>query len=462
MASRTDQLQSYQFMTQRVISALVMRETDPRQSPLRRGIGAIFVGLMIAVMTAAGFGVYGLLTKVGGNDWQTSGAVVIEKESGASYVYLNGVLHPTLNYASALLAAGGVGQAAPSVFRVAANSLLSVPRGSTVGIPNAPNSLPAADKEIGLPWSMCVVPGVDPQGHPITTVDLAVSLAPTGAQALTDQVLLVKDADTSETFMIWHGTRHLVQRSQVTLAKLFGAVAASTVGSAFINSLVRGSDVAPVQVTNYGQQSSAIPGRDNGNVLEVTTGSGKQDYVVLDNGLVPLNPFQVLLLEAIHPDLKPVPVDAVPRSGQQPATGPDADLPSNVPQLQAVSANDLICASTTNAQASPTLSVGGSMSGLDKALPTTGSSAAGAPLAERILIPGGRVAVVRALGAPNDPTTNYFVITDIGMRYPVSTPAVLTMLGYASTQAVDVPVELVSRIPAGPTLDPAAALAAAQ
>src|SRR5215510_10773577 len=105
MATRRDQLQSYQFLTQRVISALVMRETDPRQSPLRRGIGAVFVGLMIAVMTAAGFGVYGLLTKVGGNDWKTQGAVVVEKECGASYVYLNGKLYPALNYASALIAA---------------------------------------------------------------------------------------------------------------------------------------------------------------------------------------------------------------------------------------------------------------------------------------------------------------------------------------------------------------------
>src|SRR5689334_1056439 len=103
MASRRDQLQSYQFLTQRVISAFVMRETDPAQSPLRRGIGAVFAGLMIAVMVGAGFGVYGLLTKIGSNNWKANGAIVVEKETGATYVYNGGELHPMLNFTSALL-----------------------------------------------------------------------------------------------------------------------------------------------------------------------------------------------------------------------------------------------------------------------------------------------------------------------------------------------------------------------
>src|ERR1700710_1689169 len=123
MASRRDQLQSHQFRTQRVISALVMRETDPAQSPLRRGIGAVFAGLMIAVMIGAGYGVYGLLTKTGASDWKTDGAVVIEKDTGASYVYRGGQLHPMLNYASALLVAGTT---AHEVFREPAAALNGV------------------------------------------------------------------------------------------------------------------------------------------------------------------------------------------------------------------------------------------------------------------------------------------------------------------------------------------------
>src|SRR5262245_59954113 len=98
MASRRDQLHSYQFLIQRVISAFVMQETDPAQSPLRRGVGAVFAGTMISLLVAAGFGVVGLGSKVGGADWRADGAVIIEKETGASFVFLAGRLHPTLNY----------------------------------------------------------------------------------------------------------------------------------------------------------------------------------------------------------------------------------------------------------------------------------------------------------------------------------------------------------------------------
>jgi hypothetical protein len=61
MASKKDQLQSYQFLVQRFVSALVMRETDPAQMPFRRLAGAAFASVMVAVLALAGVGIYGLL-----------------------------------------------------------------------------------------------------------------------------------------------------------------------------------------------------------------------------------------------------------------------------------------------------------------------------------------------------------------------------------------------------------------
>src|SRR5262245_31048608 len=106
-----------------------MRETDPRQSPLRRGVGAVFAGVMVTVLAGAGFGVYGLISKVGGDGWRTPGAVVVERETGATYVYLNDTLYPTLNLASAMLAGG---QPNPTVHRVASASLAKVGRGNPI------------------------------------------------------------------------------------------------------------------------------------------------------------------------------------------------------------------------------------------------------------------------------------------------------------------------------------------
>src|ERR1044071_2646345 len=115
MATRRDQLHSYQFLVQRVISAFVMREADPPQSPLRRGVGAVFAGIMVTIILAAGCGVWGIFNKIGGDQWATNGSVVVEKETGATFVYFDGRLHPTLNYTSALLAAG---RPNPAVFQV--------------------------------------------------------------------------------------------------------------------------------------------------------------------------------------------------------------------------------------------------------------------------------------------------------------------------------------------------------
>src|SRR5690348_713408 len=146
-----------------------MRETDPAQSPLRRGVGAAFAGAMITIILAAGFAVFGLITKTGSGKWQVEGAVVVEKESGAAFLYHQGVLNPMANYASAVLASS---QAPPPVFRESRNSLSGVPRGVLRGIPNAPNSLPDPGKLIGAPWTMCAVPGTDTTGRATTSTAL--------------------------------------------------------------------------------------------------------------------------------------------------------------------------------------------------------------------------------------------------------------------------------------------------
>src|SRR5579859_2199027 len=195
MASRRDQIESYQYLTRRVVAAFVTRETDPELSPLRRGVGSLFSGVMVAVVLGAGFGVYGLLTKTGVTSWQEDGTVVVEKETGASYVYRGGTLYPALNYASALLAAG---KAPPVTVPVPARSLVGVHRGTRIGIPGAPNSLPAPALALRGPWSLCTAPG------PVST--LAIGQPDTGGVPLGERGLLVRQGGT--TYLVWHGHRY--------------------------------------------------------------------------------------------------------------------------------------------------------------------------------------------------------------------------------------------------------------
>ncbi|GIF04486.1 type VII secretion protein EccB [Actinoplanes siamensis] len=444
MASRRDQLQSYQFLNQRVISAFVMRETDPAQSPLRRGIGALFGGLMLAILIGAGFGIYGILTKVGTDQWKSDGSVVVERESGASFVYLRGRLNPALNFTSAKLAAG---RANPTVYRVAAKALAGVPRGVTVGIPNAPASLPAAGQQVRLPWAMCLVPGENP-----AAVLLVGAAGPAGAD-LGERGLLVSDGGT-DTELIWHGRKHKIQNSRTTLPALYGAVDPTPVGTAWLNALPAGADIAAVGVQNRGAASRLVPGFTNGQVLAVDVGvDGKQFYLVLDNGLLPISALQRAVLNASFPaDPKNVPVTVVSGAPQlKPAGNAEVQPPETPPTLATVAAGTTACAVTRAAAEAPAISVGGAASALSSAVPTSGASG-GRALADAVGVPAGRFALVRVPGSGG-----YQVVTDLGLRHAVPDADALGRLGYAPGSATVVPTALVNAIPAGVTLDPAAA-----
>jgi type VII secretion protein EccB len=462
MASRRDQLQSYQFLIQRMISAFVMRETDPAQSPLRRGIGAVFGGLMAAILVGAGFGVYGILTKVGGTDWKSDGSVVVERESGASFVYLSGRLNPTLNFASAVLASGKAGQ----VFRVPRKSLSSVPRGLTIGIVGAPDSLPPANQIVGMPWTLCSAAGTDSSGATVATVTLVAGSAPAGARTTgTGQGLLVKDATTGAIFLVANGYRHQIRDTRIVLPALFGAVVTpATVGTSWINGLPAGVAIGPIAVDGRGATSKGVPSRKVGDVLVAQTGSGPQYYLVLDDGVAVITELQKAILDAQFPT-QPIPVsvaaaEGAKRSGRLPTGGGEAAPPEAPPKLdtQPTAPSEPVCARSNDAKSAPQISVGGTVASIEAGVPTIGRSSDGTSLADRVVVPAGRIAVVRVLPSIGATSGAYAIVTDAGLRYSVPGANVLQMLGYSPEQAVDVPASLVSRIPAGPLLDPAAAL----
>jgi type VII secretion protein EccB len=459
VASRRDQLQSYQFLTQRVISAFVMRETDPAQSPLRRGIGAVFVGLMVAVMVAAGYGVVGLLTKSGSKNWKTDGAVVIEKETGASFLYTSGVLHPMLNFTSALLASG---KPASAVFRIASNSLTGTPRGSMLGIAGAPDSLPARNKELKLPWTLCSIPTTG--GTRTTTVTLVVGQGPRGAQDVGAQGLLVTDPANTAEYLIWQNRRYLLRSPTIVVQALFGAANPTKVGKAWLNAVPEGSDIGTIPVGDRkGQPSTRVPNHNVGDLLSAQNGTGKQFYVVLDDGLAPINVLQEDIFTAQY-SVQPIAigineVTTVPQSTQLKAPTGDTAPPATPPHLVSqTAAGQMMCATTHNTTSPPTVSTGGDIDQPGPGTATGSTSDSGTSLADRVVVPGGHVAVVRAVESPNATTGAYYVVTDVGMRFAVPDDKALQTLGYQPSDAVNVLAGLVLRIPAGPALDPDAAL----
>ena len=136
--------------------------------------------------------------------------------------------------------------------------------------------------------------------------------------------------------------------------------------------------------------------------------------------------------------------------------------PQSAPPLAQPASTDLLCATTASAAAPPEISVGGTVAQLDAATPTGSRSTLGTSLADRVLVPAGRIAVVREAAGADGTGTGAYLVTDTGIRYPVPSDTVLALLGYDPRQAVVVPESLLTRIPAGPSLDPAAATQAAK
>jgi hypothetical protein len=54
VSSRQDQLHSYQYSLQRVVSALVTHDPDPTRSPFRRVGSTALVSVLIAILALGG------------------------------------------------------------------------------------------------------------------------------------------------------------------------------------------------------------------------------------------------------------------------------------------------------------------------------------------------------------------------------------------------------------------------
>jgi type VII secretion protein EccB len=458
--SRQDQLHSYQYSLQRVVAALVTHEPDPHRSPLRRAGTTALVSLVIAALAVGGAAVYGLLTGHSNVTLQDESAVFLEKGTGARYVFRasDGRLHPVLNYTSGLLAASGT---TPNVVSVSRERLATVPLGDPIGIPGAPDSLPAAKRLLRDRWSVCSqAPGpgsatAGPRstllvGHRIT--DGTVAAAPGPGRA----PVAVLVSDPAERIFLVYGNRRLLVPPAKAVATLRALGWADRqpwpVAAAWINAVPLGPDLVAPPVPRQGGASALRDWR----VGQLLT-DGEQWGVVLADGFAPITRVQALLLQTDPDAYRPEDVgsafNTLPASDRQLVDA--GGLPSTVPELAAPTAR--VCM---------TLPVDDAGDGvrLDPTVP------AGVPVAGEATVPGGvqadlvhvargRGAVVAAAASATAPpgSGTVSIVTDTGRRYPIAGRDLLGRLGYGGTTPVQVPAQLVALLPQGPALDPAQA-----
>jgi type VII secretion protein EccB len=457
MQSQRDVFQAYRYLVRRAQAALITGEPDVVEPPMRRLTASTLSGIMVGVLAVAAFGLIGLIRPGNGADWKAAGTVIVERETGARYVYLGGQLHPVLNYTSALLAAATNGSA--NVVLVRRSALAKTPRGVAIGVPGLPDSLPGATSLVGPPWSSCSrLQKASTGARTHVTVDLGDAVP--GRPVSPSTGVMVQTPDGTQ-YLLYGGRRLAVADKTVRSELQLDTVSALTVGRAFVDAIPVGPSLGAPALPDAGTVSPlAIGGQAQpiGRVLKLADGTYR---LVLRDGVAPISGVEALLLERLDLGTGPqVPLDvtasdlaSLPQSQawtRDPLVRIFAGLPSAPPKLDAAAAtSDGVCVVYAAGR-------GASFEVLTQQAPAnpgqiTDTAAGAANLADEVVVRGGSAAFVRP---DNGAVTNYLIAS--GTRYPVSAAAAAA-LGYGKQKPDSIPQWLLVTIPAGTALDPQAA-----
>lgn len=473
MPSRQDQLHSYQYSQQRVVAALVTHDPDPHRSPLRRAGSAALISLVVASLAVGGAAVYGLLKGRSSVEPRNEAVVFLEKGSGARFVYLKSDdrMHPVLNYSSALLI---VNAAEPKLVEASSQSLAKVALGDPLGIPDAPDSLPAAKGGlVDRWWTVCSRTPTDSG-----SATPAQSLLAIGVRLTDGTVLPVPRADTpaadlrgllvadpaGRTYLVYNNKRFLIPAGRLQRTQdFFGWTQQPLrVATAWINAVPVGPDLKPPAIADFGDKSPVISEAEIGQLLQIRTGTagGERWGVVLGDGVADLTDVQARLMRADPESYDPQNMDlnlysSLPHSETQPiAEAGAAGFPPAVPVL--LNGPEQVCLTydgeprtgVISIRIGPTAPVGSPVSGTP-AVP-------GGVQADQVYVPRGKGALVASAASPTAPAGagTVSIVTDTGRRYPVANRDVLPRLGYAGVEPASIPGQLVALLPQGPALDP--------
>jgi type VII secretion protein EccB len=470
MPSRQDQLHSYQFMIQRVVAALVMRETDPAQSPFRRAMGATLASALIAAISLGGFAVYGLLKGGAGDDkLREEAAVLVESESGSRFVFREGKLHPVLNVASAMLAAG-----TPNIKKVSRSALAGFERGYPIGIVDAPDPLPGADQLITTDWTLCntVVTTVNDKGESESTAHstLLVGKPAAGGAQLGDGAVLAQDASRT-IFLVWRQHRYPIKDQEQMLKFIAGSTKPTLVSDALLNVLDVGAEIGLIRIDDQGAASEGVEGHRIGEVFIVKNQGNELRAVAKRDGLYTITAMQAdqLLNDARYGELtgkdgisEMSPGDYDNKFKVRGTLIPTGDTapPPSTPKLADLSDQGAICAEAKDKTGVSQILVNATAPAAPAPDQATGARTdQGGLEADQVVIAPNTGVLVESVPAPGAAGGTMSVVTDQGRQYALSDPLkVRPMLGYDKVEPMRMPAALVDLIPAGSGLDPDAAV----
>lgn len=440
MQSRRDHLQAYKFSTNRLVHAVTAGDAGMGDVPFRRSSLGVVIGAIIAALLSGGAVVYGLISPAAATAWRNPGSVIVEKETGTRYLYLNGVLRPTVNYASAMLVAG---QNA-SVQYVTRATLAGIPVGAPIGIPGAPDTVPLATALLPGAWALCL------RADGGTVLDLA----PAGRTrpAAEHRRILVTSASVNgpaADYVLWGATKYPLADPSVLPALGLGNQPPVSASPQWLATLPTGTALAPAAVPGSGQPGPQVAGHAAriGELFQATAAGVDQFYVLRSDGLAPITRTEAALFTAA-PGYAP-PTQVSPSAIAAMHASADNSLLGRLPELLSGTTyapdGTALCALQTSPGGTARTSL----------VTEDAASLADAPA---VLVPTGRGMLVEApTPAAQAAGALVYLVTDTGKKYLFAASDADSALGYTSSAAQVMPPEIMALIPNGPTLSVAAA-----
>lgn len=436
MATKKDLVEAQSFAKRRLTTAFVAgapggREVEPHQ-PLKAIVG----GLLLSVVLVLGSLAFGWIKGSLPMGWDDN-RLIIGQTSGARFVSIKGVLHPVINTTSARLL---IPSKDFKVITVEDAKLSSKPRGATLGILGAPDSLTPPDHLANTGWTACTG---DAEA-------VGVGVGPSAEHSVaTDKAVVVTSA--GQTWVVSGSRRYPVDAGQVSAVTIALALDRQTplaVPASWLNLFDLGPALRPVEIADLGRPITGLPpGASLGSVLSV---GGRADRRYLVNAQGDLEP----LPEVAH---------AMYRLGSGSGATDIAVQPSQISSLtvvkQALTPAEWPGPIPSPLEAPPcaTLTAAGGTS------PTTSLSTSEAVRAPqggvRASVDSSSGALVRAVGAGSPEAGQVFAIDPTATAYAIPAPSedILGRLGYRPSDVTPVGAAWLELFRAGPSLDPAAA-----
>ncbi|MGW1162803.1 type VII secretion protein EccB [Streptomyces sp. NPDC002519] len=326
MAKRRDELAAYTFARKRTVSAFLAPSPGGSDEGAPRPMQTVMPSLAMGVVLVVGFIAWGVIKPSAPPGWDKPGEyIIVDSDSTTRYVVLNDkgangkatpTLHPVLNYASAKLL---LDKDKGSVIEVPGKEIdkSGIPHGATLGIPYAPDRLPAKeDAEKAKTWAVCERPAPGSAD----AIDRAVFVLDAGdAKALANsgkvdsgEALYVVDSRTKQEYLVdGKGNAFLLGGpaglDNTTMEQLRAAVIGTTarpqpVSEQWLHTLNEGAVITFPDVPHAGGPTSVkgLPqdARTVGRVLKAQDAQGTQYYVVLQDRVAAITPFVANLLKS--------------------------------------------------------------------------------------------------------------------------------------------------------------------